>query len=83
MTLAEIVVDQLVFVLAAPEEVLDPDAAVDLLDSVVTRLAALAPEELAAVRQVTEAGLAGSHHPAAVADALRELSLLLEEIEAG
>jgi hypothetical protein len=83
VTLAEIVVDQLVFVLGAPEEVLDPDAAVDVLESVVSRLSALPTEELAAVRQVAEDGQEGGPHPPPVADALRELVLLLDEVDAG
>jgi hypothetical protein len=81
MMLAEIVVDQLVFVLGAPEDVLDQDAAVDVLEGVVARLSALAPEELAAVREVAQAGIDGGPHPAPVADALRELVLLLDEVE--
>jgi hypothetical protein len=82
MTLAEIVVDQLVFVLGAPEEVLDPDAAVDLLESGVTGLAGLPPADLASVRQVAESRVAGSHADT-TDDALRELVLLLDEIAAG
>ena len=82
MTLAEIVVDQLVFVLGAPDEVLDPDAAVDLLETGVSGLAGLPPADLASVRQVAESRVAGA--PAdRVDDALRELVLLLDEIAAG
>ena len=82
MTLAEIVVDQLVFVLGAPEEVLDPDAAIDLLESGVTGLAGLQPADLESVRQVAQNRVAGS--PAdGMDDALRELVLLLDEIAAG
>ena len=80
MTLAEIVVDQLVFVLGASEEVLDPDAAVDVLEDVVKQLAALPPEQLALVRQAAEAGLAEGAHPAPVADVFRELVLILDEV---
>ena len=58
MMLAEIVVDQLVFVLAAPDDVLDPDSAVVVLQDVMTRLAELPAEELAPVRQVAEGRLA-------------------------
>jgi hypothetical protein len=83
MTLAEIVVDQLLFVLAASEEVLDPDAAIDVLESVVSKLEALSPEELAAVRQVADADLDGGPHPPPFADALRELVLLLDEVRPG
>jgi hypothetical protein len=82
MTLAEIVVDQLVFVLGAPEEVLDPDAAIDLLETGVTGLAALPPADLASVRKVAESRVAGSSANG-MDDALRELVLLLDEIEAG
>ena len=83
MTLAEIVVDQLVFVLGAPEEVLDPDAAIDLLESGVVALAGLPSEELASVRRVAEDRVARGPHPGGVDDALRELVLLLDEIAAG
>jgi hypothetical protein len=85
MTLAEIVVDQLVFVLGAPEEVLDPDAAVDLLESGVTGLAGLPPADLASVRQVAQSRVSGSVADTAHTkdDALRELVLLLDEIAAG
>jgi hypothetical protein len=83
MTLAEIVVDQLVFVLGAPEEVLDPDAAVDLLETGVTGLAGLPPADLASVRQVAESRAAGAASGDGADDALRELVLLLDEIAAG
>src|SRR3954452_24456090 len=59
VSLAEIVVDQLVFVLGAPDEVLDQDAAVDVLEGVVARLSALTPGELASVRGVAQAGIDG------------------------
>jgi hypothetical protein len=83
MTLAEIVVDQLVFVLGASEEVLDPDAAVDLLESSVAGLAGLAPDELATVRRAAEGRVDGGSVPEGTGDAVRELLMLLDEIAAG
>ena len=83
MTLAEIVVDQLTFVLGASEEVLDPDAGVDVLESSVRGLSRLAPEDLASVRRAAEARAADGPHADGTDDALRELVLLLEEIEQG
>jgi hypothetical protein len=82
MTLADIVVDQLVFVLGAPDDVLDPDSAVAVLQDVMSRLAELPAAELALVRQVAEGRLAGGQYPAEIEGALRELVLLLDEIEA-
>ena len=82
MTLAEIVVDQLVFVLGAPEDVLDQDSAVDLLQGMMTSLAELPAPELQPVRQVAESRLAGGRQATGAEDALRELVLLLDEIEA-
>ena len=67
MMLADIVVDQLVFVLGAPDDVLDPE---------------LPTTERAPVRQVAEGRLAEGQHPAEIEGALRELVLLLDEIEA-
>jgi len=80
--LAEIVVDQLVFLLAAPDDVLDPDSGVVVLQNVMSSLAELPAEELAPVRQVAEDRLADGEHPAEIDGALRELVLLLDEIEA-
>ena len=80
--LAEIVVDQLVFVLAAPDDVLDPDSGVVVLQSALSRLAELPPAELSLVRQAAEGRLADGQHPAEIDGALRELVLLLDEIEA-
>ena len=80
--LAEIVVDQLVFVLAAPDDVLDPDSGVVVLQNALSRLAELPPAELAPVRQAAEGRLADGQHPAEIDGALRELVLLLDEIEA-
>jgi hypothetical protein len=82
MMLADIVVDQLVFLLAAPDDVLDPDAAVAVLQSVMSGLAELSGEELAPVRHVAEDRLADGQHPEEIDTALRELVLLLDEIEA-
>ena len=82
MMLADIVVDQLVFVLGAPDDVLDPDSAVAVLQDVMTRLAELPTTERAPVRQVAEGRLAEGQHPAEIEGALRELVLLLDEIEA-
>jgi hypothetical protein len=82
MTLAEIVVDQLVFLLAAPDDVLDPDSGVVVLQNVLSRLEELPAEERAPVRQVVDRRLADGQHPAEIDGALRELVLLLEEIEA-
>jgi hypothetical protein len=82
VTLAEIVVDQLVFVLGAPEDVLDQDSAVDLLEGVMTSLAQLPVAELQPVRAAAESRLAGGQQPPEAEDALRELVLLLEEIDA-
>ncbi len=82
MTLADIVVDQLVFVLGAPDDVLDPDSAVVVLQDVMTRMAELPAPELAPVRQVTEARLADGQYSEEIEGALRELVLLLDEIEA-
>ena len=82
MTLAEIVVDQLVFVLGAPDDVLDPDRAAVVLQDVMSRMAELPAAELAPVRQVAEGRLAAGQHPAGIESALRELVLLLDEIEA-
>ena len=82
MMLAEIVVDQLVFLLAAPDDVLDPDSGVVVLQNVMSSMAELPAEELAPVRQVAEARLADGEHPAEIDGALRELVLLLDEIEA-
>jgi len=82
VTLAEIVVDQLVFVLGAPEDVLDQDSAVDLLQGMMTSLAKLPAPELQPVREVAETRLAGGRHATGTEDALRELVLLLDEIEA-
>ena len=82
MTLAEIVVDQLVFVLGAPDDVLDPDSAVVVLQDVMSRLEELPPEEFATVRSAAEGRLAEGEHPAETEAALRELVLLLDEIAA-
>jgi hypothetical protein len=82
MTLADIVVDQLVFLLAAPDDVLDADSGVIVLQEVLSRLGELSAGERAPVRQVVEARLADSQHPAEIDGALRELVLLLDEIEA-
>jgi hypothetical protein len=82
MTLAEIVVDQLVFLLAAPDDVLDPDSGVIVLQNVLSRLEELPAEERAPVRQVVDGRLADGQHPAEIDGALRELVLLLDEIEA-
>jgi hypothetical protein len=82
MRLADIVVDQLVFVLAAPDDVLDPDSAVEVLQDVMTRMVELPAAELAPVRQVTEARLAEGQHSEEIEGALRELVLLLDQIEA-
>ena len=82
MTLADIVVDQLVFVLAAPDDVLDPDGAVVVLQDVMSSLAELPAAERAPVRQVAEGRLEDGQHPAEIEGALRELVLLLDEIEA-
>jgi hypothetical protein len=81
VTLAEIVVDQLVFVLGAPEDVLDGDRAVEMLQNVMTRVAELPDAEFMALRQVTVDWLAGGPYPDPVYDALRELVLLLDEID--
>jgi hypothetical protein len=81
MMLADIVVDQLVFVLGAPDDVLDPDSAIVVLQDVMTRMAELPAEELAPVRQVAEGRLTGGQHSAEIEGALRELVLLLDEIE--
>ena len=82
MMLAEIVVDQLVFLLGAPDDVLDPDSAVVVLQDVMSRMAELPAAERAPVRQVAEGRLADGQHPAEIEGALRELVLLLDEIEA-
>ena len=82
MTLAEIVVDQLVFVLGAPDDVLDQDSAVELLDGVMTSLAQLSAAELQPVRAAAESRLAGGQEVGEAEDALRELVLLLDEIAA-
>jgi len=82
MTLADIVVDQLVFVLGAPDDVLDPDSAVVVLQDVMSSMAELPAAELAPVRQVAEGRLADGGHPAEIEGALRELVLLLDEIDA-
>ncbi len=82
MRLADIVVDQLVFVLGAPDDVLDPDSAIVVLQDVMTRMAELPAEELAPVRQVAEGRLAEGQQSAEIEGALRELVLLLDEIEA-
>ena len=82
MMLAEIVVDQLVFLLAAPDDVLDPDSGVIVLQNVMSALAELAPADLAPVRHVAETRLADGQHPAEIDSALRELVLLLDEIQA-
>ncbi len=83
MTLADIVVDQLVFVLGASEEVLDPDAAIELLERGVSALAGLSPDDLAAVRRVAEGRASVGSVPEGSGDAARELVLLLDEIQAG
>ena len=70
MMLAEIVVDQLVFLLAAPDDVLDPDSGVVVLQNVMSRLEELPAEELAPVRQVAEGRLADGEHPAEIDGAL-------------
>jgi hypothetical protein len=82
MKLADIVVDQLVFLLAAPEDVLEPDSAVHVLQDVMSRLAEVPAEELAPVRQVAEGRLADGRQPEEIEAALRELVLLLDEIGA-
>ncbi|WP_028653126.1 hypothetical protein [Nocardioides halotolerans] len=82
MTLADIVVDQLVFLLAAPEDVLDQDSGVLVLQDVLSRLEAVPAEDRAGLRHVAEARLAGGQHPAEIESALRELVLLLDEIAA-
>ncbi len=80
MTLADIVVDQLLFVLAAPDDVLDPDSGVVVLQDALSRLARLPAAEVASVRQVAEGRLADGQHPAEIDGALQELVLLLDEI---
>jgi hypothetical protein len=82
MMLAEIVVDQLLFLLAAPDDVLDPDSGVVVLQNAMTRLAGLPSAELAPVRDAAEGRLADGQHPEEIDSALRELMLLLDEIEA-
>lgn len=82
MRLADIVVDQLVFLLAVPEDVLDPDSAVNVLQDLLSRLAEVPAEELAPVRQVADERLADGQHPEEIDTALRELVLLLDEIQA-
>lgn len=81
MTLADIVVDQLVFLLAAPEDVLDQDSGVVVLQDALSRLGAVPAEDRAGLRQVAEGRLAAGQHPAEIDGALRELVLLLDEIE--
>ena len=81
MSLEEIVVNQLVFVLGAPDAVLDPDSAVGQLQDVLSSLAQLSGADLSAVRRIAEGQLDGPVQ-ADVRDALRELVLLLDEIEA-
>jgi hypothetical protein len=75
-------VDQLVFLLAVPEDVLDPDSAVNVLQDLLSRLAEVPAEELAPVRQVADERLADGQHPEEIDTALRELVLLLDEIQA-
>ena len=82
MTLADIVVDQLVFLLAAPDDVLDPDSGVVVLQNAMTRLAELPAAELAPVRDAAEGRLNDGEHPEEIDSALRELVLLLDEIDA-
>ncbi len=79
--LADIVVDQLVFLLAAPEDVLDPDSGVVVLQNAMTRLAELPAADLAPVRDAVEGRLNDGQHPVETDSALRELLLLLGEIE--
>lgn len=81
MSLAEIVVDQLVFILGASDEVLDQDIAVDLLESSVSSLAGLPRDDLASVRQVAQTRYSGQPEDPKQ-DVLHELVLLLDEIEA-
>ncbi len=82
MTLADIVVDQLVFLLAAPDDVLDPDSGVIVLQDVLSRLGEISAGDRGPVRQAAEERLAEGQHPAEIDGALRELVLLLDEIEA-
>jgi hypothetical protein len=82
MMLADIVVDQLVFLLAAPEDVLEPDSAVNVLQDAMSRLAEVSAEEVAPVRRVAEQRLADGQQPEEIEAALRELVLLLDEIQA-
>jgi len=82
VSLAEIVVDQLVFLLAAPDDVLDPDSGVVVLQNALSRLEELPAADVASVRGVTDARLADGRHPAEIDGALRELVLLLDEIQA-
>jgi hypothetical protein len=82
MTLADIVVDQLVFVLGAPDDVLDPDSAIVVLQDVMTRMAELPADQLAPVRHVAEARLTEGQQSEEIEGALRELVLLLDEIDA-
>jgi hypothetical protein len=82
MMLAEIVVDQLVFLLAAPDDVLDPDSGVVVLQNTMTRLSQLSAAELAPVREAAQGRLTDGQHPEEIDSALRELVLLLDEIEA-
>jgi len=82
MMLAEIVVDQLLFLLAAPDDVLDPDSGVVVLQNAMTRLAELPPAEREPVREAVDGRLSEGEHPEEIDHALRELVLLLDEIEA-
>ena len=82
MMLADIVVDQLVFLLAAPEDVLEPDSAVTVLQDTLSRLSEVSAEELAPVRRVAAQRLADGQ-PEAIEAALRELVLLLRRDPGG
>ena len=82
MTLAEILVDQLVFLLAAPDDVLDADSGVVVLQNALSQMSELPAAELAPVRQVADGRLADGQHPAEIDGALKELVLLLDEIDA-
>jgi hypothetical protein len=82
MSFAEILVDQLVFLLAAPEDVLDPDSGVVVLQNAMTRLGRLPAAELAQLRDAAQGRLADGQHPAEIDSALRELVVLLDEIGA-
>jgi hypothetical protein len=76
MTLADILIDQMVFFATAPDDAVDPDAAVQQLESIRADLARLPPSELAVVRGAVESRIDSARTP----DELRAVHELRDDL---